>query len=1116
MPIDSFDALHACWERIFNVELLNQNFYDELANWFFWAKKYVHFPFYDESHDRYHLFNDSDKVREHESKNLIRLLTRVLFVWFIKQRGLVHDSLFNAADLEQQILKKFDPESSDTNYYRAVLQNLFFATLNRPHGEREFRKDGQHQNVTTLMRYQDRLKNPEAFLKLLETHTPFLNGGLFDCLDRPHPTKVGKQGGKVIIYEDGFSDRKDNPLDVPDFLFFGKPREVDLSDEESFGVPGKKREKVRGLIDILDSYKFTVVENTPIDQEIALDPELLGQVFENLLASYNEETKTTARKQTGSFYTPRGIVDYMVDESLKSYLAKILQKKHDLSAEKIAEILDSLFAYSDDEIHLAHEVKMTLIEAIDSCKILDPACGSGAYPMGALQKLVFILGKLDQRDELWEKRQLSRVDRLIEAAQDIEDSIFRTRVIADAESQKFDIMEAFANNDLGYGRKLYLIENCLYGVDIQSIATQVTKLRFFISLVVDQKVDASRPNFGVRPLPNLEVKFVTANTLIKIERPETDRFLGHGSLFERTEITPLQQKLKTVRHNLFSAKTPRTKEKYREMDKELREAIAVELQNSGWESEAARNLARWDPYNQNASATYFDPEWMFGEKKFDIVIGNPPYISVERFAGTETQQRWQAQFKTYSARGDIYCFFYERGRDFLRDGGTLIYITSNKWMRAGYGDKLRAFLADEVNTQSVLDFGMAQNFGAATTYTCITRYTAEPSQGKVMSCYATDDRAAISDPAAYFAAHAVAQEGLGSDAWVVISAERQRIKSLVEAQGIPLEKWDIQISRGIITGFNEAYYLTAKEREALIQQDPKSADLIGKLLRGRDVERYKVNWPENYQLIIKFGAHETLEQDYPAIYRHLCQFEKQLKARGQCKYGRTRKTDDKTKTYSGQHHWLELDNNPTEEYISAFSRPKLVYPNMTKFLPFYYDEHGFLTNQKCFFITTGGDSIPYLTAIFNSSLFRCCFRDNFPELLGNSYELSKIFFDKIKIKPPKNHENELFAKLVPLVQLAKRKENIAASHFFEELIDACVMECYFREHMESRNLLFHAKVAEVLKNHSIHNSESSEIDQLEAIHSTLNEPRHPVRNQLLRLAVDSPDLLKIIKKEGEV
>jgi adenine-specific DNA-methyltransferase len=1117
LPVDNFDVLHLCWERIFNVELLNQNFYDDLANWFFWAKKYAHFPLYDELHDRYELFNDSDKVKEHESKNLIRLLTRILFVWFIKERGLVHESLFNVTDLERDILKKFDPESKDSNYYKAVIQNLFFATLNRPHGEREFRKEGQHHNITTLLRYEDRLQDPDSFLTVLEKHTPFLNGGLFDCLDRPHPTKMGKQGGKVIIYEDGFSDRKDNPLLVPDFLFFGKERETDLSDEESYGLPGKKRETVRGLIDILDSYKFTIVENTPIDQEVALDPELLGQVFENLLASYNDETKSTARKQTGSFYTPRGIVDYMVDESLKAYLSKFLIKEHSMTVAGANECLGILFGYTEKEFAFSSDQKATLIEAIDSCKILDPACGSGAFPMGALQKLVFILGKLDPRDELWEKRQLARVDRIIEAAQEIEDTTFRERAITDAEAQKRDIEEAFAKNELGYGRKLYLIENCLYGVDKQSIATQISKLRFFISLIVDQSVDRKRSNFGVRPLPNLEVKFVTADTLIKIEKPAADRYVGHGSLFERTEISPLQQKLKTVRHNLFSAKTPRTKEKYRELDHELREAIATELQKNGWDSEAARNLARWDPYNQNASAPYFDPEWMFGEKSFNIVIGNPPYISVERFAGTAEQARWQAQFKTYAARGDIYCFFYERGRDFLCDGGTLIYITSNKWMRAGYGEKLRGFLATDVNTQSVLDFGMAQNFGAATTYTCITRYTKEASQGRVMSCYATDDRAAISDPAGYFVANAVLQKDLGSDPWVVISAERQRIKHMVEALGIPLKKWNIHINYGIKTGYNEAFYLDAKQRAALIQEDPASEELIGKLLRGRDLERYKVNWQKIYQLIIKFGAHKSLERDYPAVYRHLLQHEKKLKARGQCSYGRARKSVANSKPYPGQHHWLEMDNNPGEDYLRLFSEPKILYQDIAQSLPFYFDEfENYYFNNTLWMINGGGDSLEYLSAVLNSTIFRCCFRDNFPEYSGNAYRMFAIFMVKIPIKKPDPEESKLFQKLIPLIQLAKRRDESAAALFFEDLIDACVMECYFREHMAERDLLFHEKVATAVKDFDKSASEPQQLALLSKIHATLNAPKHPVRNQLIRLTADSPELLGVVKEEGRV
>ena len=250
LPINNFDALHAAWEEIFNVDLLNKRFYRELADWYFWAMRHAHFPLLDEKADRYFLFKDREKVREHEAKNLIRLLTRILFVWFIKEKNLVSEELFDPVLIQEKYLKDFDPESKATVYYKAILQNLFFATLNQVQGKREFRKAGQHHNTTNLLRYESAFKNPKAFIDTVESLTPFLNGGLFECLDYPHPTKTGPRGGRITVYEDGFSDREDNPLVVPDFLFFGREQSVDLSGE--FGDPKRKREKVRGLIHILN------------------------------------------------------------------------------------------------------------------------------------------------------------------------------------------------------------------------------------------------------------------------------------------------------------------------------------------------------------------------------------------------------------------------------------------------------------------------------------------------------------------------------------------------------------------------------------------------------------------------------------------------------------------------------------------------------------------------------------------------------------------------------------------------------------------------------------------------------------------------------------------------
>ena len=334
--IQNFDQLHAAWEEVFNVELLNKRFYRELANWYFWALPQVDFPA--------DIEKDDEKRR---ATGLIRLLTRLIFCWFLKEKGLVPDKLFAEGDLKK-ILKDLSPNAS--TYNEAILQNLFFATLNQRMGkdakgqpfrafaaDEGFQKNRATYGVDTLYRYEGHFRDPATALEHF-ADVPFLNGGLFECLDRV------EDGTGKKLYLDGFSRNKKKRPTIPNHLFFGSEHEEDLSG--AYGDTKRKREKVRGLLHILNAYKFTIVENTPVDQEIALDPELLGKVFENLLASYNEETRTTARKQTGSFYTPRPIVEYMVDESLKAHLTGALAKAG-MGEQDAKTGLDILFAYPD-------------------------------------------------------------------------------------------------------------------------------------------------------------------------------------------------------------------------------------------------------------------------------------------------------------------------------------------------------------------------------------------------------------------------------------------------------------------------------------------------------------------------------------------------------------------------------------------------------------------------------------------------------------------------------------------------------------------------------------------------------------------------------------------------
>ncbi|MDI6735810.1 MAG: hypothetical protein QME42_06410, partial [bacterium] len=624
--VNSFSDLYEYWQEVFSVSILNKQFYEELFHWYLWAVKNVKFP--DD-------VEKDEKVRN--AISIIRLITRLIFIWFVKEKGLIPDELFDQNHLKG-ILNYSDKTGS--TYYKAILQNLFFATLNT-----EMNKDkpnnrkfvNRQYGIPYFYRYARFFTDTEKESLVLFENIPFLNGGLFECLDK----NVG-QDNEVRI--DCFSERPINEtrLKVPDELFFSPEKSVDLN--EAYGTKNKSY-KVKGLINILGSYKFTITENTPIEEEVALDPELLGKVFESLLASYNPETQTTARKQTGSYYTPREIVNYMVDESLLAYLSNAIISDNDKD-----EHLRHLFSYTEEEHKFTDQEVSLLVDAIDNIKILDPACGSGAFPMGILHKLVYILRKLDPDNQRWKQKQKDKV-------LEIPDSTVREKLLEDIET-------AFANNELDYGRKLYLIENCIYGVDIQPIACQIAKLRFFISLIVDQKTDATKQNMGVRPLPNLETKFVAANTLIGIEKPAQ-------MTLRNPEIDSKEEELKKVRERHFTARTPQTKENYRKEDERLRAEISGLLKRDGWPSDITDKLVHWEPYDQNASAGFFDAEWMFGIKDgFDVAIANPPYGNLLK----SHEKKSMDNKYPFSTLSDISSPFIERGFTLLKEHGNLIFI----------------------------------------------------------------------------------------------------------------------------------------------------------------------------------------------------------------------------------------------------------------------------------------------------------------------------------------------------------------------------------------------------------------------------------------------------------
>ncbi len=715
----TFDELYKHWMEVFSSELLTKKFYGELSDWYAWAVKVVHFP-----ND---LSSEADN-QQYNSEAMIRLITRLIFVWFLKQRHLIPEEFFNEKFIAENLIKGFSPnarvtlfgKSEESHYYKGILQNLFFAMLNSPItpegkdtvSERRFRNGRGDYDNNKLMRYEDLFINPDLFVKLANEKVPFLNGGLFDCLD-------DKDNG---IYIDAFTDRESisRQLIVPDYLFFGEDvgRNIDLS--EWYGDAKKKKVSAKGIIDILSHYNFTIEENTPLEQEVSLDPELLGKVFENLLASYNPETQTTARKQTGSFYTPREIVQYMVDESLVAHLKRSV-------GDDMEPKLRQLVQYNDIEPELTANQKKAIMQSLYNCKVLDPACGSGAFPMGMLQQMVHVLNRIDPNNALWKEIMVENaISETSEAYRNATDEE-RAEMVADIE-RSFN--ESINRPD--YARKLYLIENCIYGVDIQPIAIQISKLRFFISLVVDQKTNNNPvDNFGIRPLPNLEAKFVAANTLIGLEKKE-------ANLFDSEAIKQKEKELKEAKHRIFGAKTVKTKRKYKERVATLRTEIAEMLKESGFIANAeAQQLASWDMFDQNATSPFFDPEWMFGVGDgFDVVIGNPPYISApSQIADTNlSAQRKRLieskRFKTLCSKWDLYIPFIELGIQINCKNGITSMIVPYPLTNQIYAKEMRKILVEENNLWELVDLNGTKIFENATVSNCIPFVQKSASKGK--------------------------------------------------------------------------------------------------------------------------------------------------------------------------------------------------------------------------------------------------------------------------------------------------------------------------------------------------------------------------------------------------
>ena len=855
-----------------------------------------------------------------------------------------------------------------------ILERLFFEVLAKNYSERS-------KDIAT------------TYAKI-----PYLNSSLFEPTELEHNT--------LLI--SNLPDDKTIPI---------------LSTTVLKDAQGKKRigalSSLEYLLDFLDAYDFSSEGSVEIQEEnkTLINASVLGLIFEKI-NGYKD----------GSFFTPGIITMYMCRESLRK---ATVQKFNDIKGWQLGsfdELKDRIDPFNREEREEANAI-------INQIRICDPAVGSGHYLVSALNEFIAMKSDLkilqdEHKNRIHHQIKIENDELLVYEADNNER--FFSYNPKNAESQ---VVQKTLFNE-----KKIIIENCLFGVDINPNSVKICRLRLWIELL---KNTYYKNATELETLPNIDINIKSGNSLLSCFNLDTDlktalkkakisiveyknAFHKYQNAENKEQKWDLEHFIDKIKHNFRTEINKNSKEvkelqnlkseyylKY-EQAQLFDDTLTIEQEKHKKQLEAAIEKVEAEIEAINSNKIYENAfEWRFEFPQvlddegnyigFDVIVGNPPYIQLQKM-GEMTTVLEKMSFQTFARTGDIYCLFYEKAYQLLKQGGICNFITSNKWMRAGYGEATRKFFIEYTNPLILIDFAGIKVFDTATVDVNILLYAKEKSTFNTQACIVKDKE--LKELSLYVSQHAQTTQFKNADSWVILSDIEQRIKAKIEAIGTPLKNWDIQINYGIKTGFNDAFIINGEKKAELIAQDPKSAEIIRPILRGRDIKRYGYEFADLYLINTHNGVKEKGIKrididDYPAIKAHLDSFYQQLEKR-----------QDKGDTP------YNLRNCA---YIEDFSKQKIVYPNMTKFMPFLLDKKNFITNQKCFIMT--GEKLAYLTAFFNSNIFKICYRDNFPDLQGGTRELSKIFFEQVKIPDVEDSIDIDFDILVDDVQ--KGNDNIS-------------------------------------------------------------------------------------------
>ena len=1095
----------------FSVESLTKEFFGQLFTWYSdWACKVCKFP-----SDKCIAAN-ADLTTEKNEINLIRLITRIMFVWFIKQKNLIPTWIFNKNELAEILADADFTSDKKGNYYNAVLQNLFFGALNKKIEDRAFAEiskagvANEQYGIKTYFRDANegsffKCSPKEMVQKFLDV--PFLNGGLFECLDWDEPTE--NNTSHKVHYVDGFSRNKDRRAFVPNILFWNED------------------EKQPGLITILSRYNFTVEESTPSDVQVALDPELLGKIFENLLGTYNPETRESARKESGSFYTPREIVSYMVNSSIKAYLQ---EKVPDISEENIEKLTNDNKT-DDSEIKLSEEQINKVRSSLFEIKIIDPACGSGAFPMGILNKLVeihvlldrlsasiksehnlyikkgqsvnynpdeslkinaeylgnqefklyvngkeentiynsqdlalhvkeiinkhnkrigkstianlFSQGRIDDGKSFNSIKTKTDIHQIVD--EDTKDIIWqyrsynvqnKFRQYRNEEKPALSIDAAEEDNDFEYAKYLYslktrIIQDSIFGVDIQPIAVQISKLRFFISLICEQPKIENHPeeNYGYNPLPNLETKFVAANTLIGKAKKTDDM-----ALFANPRIDEITKKLGEIRKVHFSAKTAQEKKENREEDEKLRKELSKLLEEEQvYSPEDARQLAAWNPYDQSAPASsFFDAEWMFGVKDgFDVVIGNPPYVRVQNIKYDMIDQL-KSLYKTACKRIDISLCFIEKSKSLLhKNSGVASYVISNQFLTTEYGKAMREFLLKEYFISKCIDLGDLPIFESAMTYVSVFVFT--PKKIDSMDYYPVSSMESVRKMD-FGTPTRIYLDTLTSDNWNLKKSKLVAIFSKMKNNSTFLENIG-NCNAGLFTGCDKVLMFDKDDLSSINIE----TEILLPVLRAENCSKWNASEPTKYVIYPYFEkdgktclySENDLKKKFPKAYKYLYSNRDVLANR-----------KDSRVTMEEKGHWYGLVRFGRKE---MFNKLKIISPGEVQSHKFCLDDtkSGF-SCARVFAITLNNSeyNIKYVLGIMNTDIMKNFIQSIASLKSGGYYQYSSNILNRCPIPSAPPAQQRPIIALVDKILAAKKANPQADTSKEEAEIDRLVYALY--------------------------------------------------------------------------